>query len=544
VIHEDRDLFVVDKPAGISTHAPDTDRSDDVCSRVGEWLRARGEPDVYLGIHQRLDRDTSGVLLFTRRREANAAVAAEFEGRRVSKRYVAAVRKAPPGRDHGVLRHRLEQGAEGTMRALPDHAARGQQAVTRWRVLRRSGDRALLELSPETGRTHQIRAQLAAQGAPIEGDTRYGGAPAPRLFLHAAELSIRHPETRSIVTFRSALPAAFDRWLQGRDDVSLADRDAVERLLRQAADRRYGITRLPSTSAFRLANAEGDGLRGVSVDVYADYLVVSLSSPEAVAAREAILDAAYALGPTGVYVKVRPKDASHLEAARRQELAPGIAQRGMSAADSLVVHELGLPFEVHLGEGLSTGIFVDQRENRRRVRQMAKGLSVLNLFAYTGAFTVAAAAGGARATTSVDISAVATAWARRNLGTIGADPAVHRLVEADVLGWLRSYRGERFDLVIVDPPSFATTKKSVFSADSQYRELAALCAAVVAPGGRMLACTNHRGIVRAKFRRYLHEGARDAGRAVMQMKDLPDPADFPREPGREPALKSVLVTLA
>jgi 23S rRNA (cytosine1962-C5)-methyltransferase len=199
---------------------------------------------------------------------------------------------------------------------------------------------------------------------------------------------------------------------------------------------------------------------------------------------------------------------------------------------------------VHLGEGLSTGIFVDQRENRRRVRQMASGLSVLNLFAYTSAFTVAAVAGGARTTTSVDISASATAWARRNLDAVGADPAAHRLIEADVLGWLRSYRGERFDLVLVDPPSFSTTKKSVFSAENQYRELAALSAAVVAPGGRMLACTNHRGIVRAKFRRYLHEGVRDAGRSVVQMKDLPDPADFPPEPGREPALKSVLVTLA
>jgi 23S rRNA (cytosine1962-C5)-methyltransferase len=544
VIHEDRDLFVVDKPAGISTHAPDADRADDVHSRATEWLRARGEPDVYLGIHQRLDRDTSGVLLFTRRREANRAVAAEFEGRRVKKRYVALVAGLKAGKDHGVLRHRLEKGADGTMRALPEHAARGQEAVTKWRVLRRSGSRTLLELSPETGRTHQIRAQLAAQGSPIAGDMAYGGLPARRVFLHATELSIRHPASRSMVTFRSVLPATFEQWLQGKDEAPLADRDAVERLLRQAADLRYGIATLASTTAFRLANADGDGLAGVSVDVYGDYLVVSLSSPEAVAAREAILDAAFALGATGVYVKVRPKDASHLQAARRQELAPRLAERGMSADEALIVHELGLPFEVHLGQGLSTGIFVDQRENRRRVRQMAKGLRVLNLFAYTGAFAVAAAAGGAAATTSIDISAGAMAWARHNLDAIGADPAAHRLVEADVLGWLRSHQGEPFDLVIVDPPSFATTKKGVFSAENQYRELAALSAGVVAPGGRMLACTNHRGIVRAKFRRYLHEGARDAGRSVVQMKDLPDPVDFPPEAGREPALKSVLLTLA
>ncbi len=97
--------------------------------------------------------------------------------------------------------------------------------------------------------------------------------------------------------------------------------------------------------------------------------------------------------------------------------------------------------------------------------------------------------------------------------------------------------------MILDPPSFATTKQTRFSAANDYRSLAALAMGVIAPGGRLLACTNHRGIVRAKLRRYLHEAAREAGRSVAQMKDLPDPVDFPPEPGREPAMKSVLVTL-
>src|SRR5262245_6899497 len=91
ILHEDADLLVVDKPAGISTHAPDAERADDAWSRLRAWLRARGDPEAYLGIHQRLDRDTSGVLLFTRRKEANPAVARQFEGRTVEKVYVAAV---------------------------------------------------------------------------------------------------------------------------------------------------------------------------------------------------------------------------------------------------------------------------------------------------------------------------------------------------------------------------------------------------------------------------------------------------------------------
>src|SRR6185369_2406595 len=109
------------------------------------------------------------------------------------------------------------------------------------------------------------------------------------------------------------------------------------------------------------------------------------------------------------------------------------------------------------------------------------------------------------------------------------------LVDADALPWLdrAAKAGERWDLALLDPPSFATTKKSRFSAASDYRALAARVMAVLAPGGRLLACTNHRGIPRAKFRRHLHEAARDAAREVVQMKDLPDPEDYPPAPGHE-----------
>jgi 23S rRNA (cytosine1962-C5)-methyltransferase len=234
---------------------------------------------------------------------------------------------------------------------------------------------------------------------------------------------------------------------------------------------------------------------------------------------------------------------------RRDELAPRAPVRGAPAPDEFTVHELGAPYLVRLGDGLSTGVFLDQRENRRRVRGMASGLRVLNLFAYTGAFTVAAVLGGARSSVTVDVSPGAMAWARKNLDAVSADPARHQLLEADVLPWLeRLERGaptlERFDLALLDPPSFATTKQSRFSAGSDYRRVATLTLRALAPGGRLLACTNHRGIPRVKLRRFLHEAARDAAREVVQMKDLPDPEDFPPAPGHEPHLKSVLVTVA
>ncbi|WP_437543987.1 class I SAM-dependent methyltransferase [Sorangium sp. So ce367] len=571
ILAEDGDLIVVDKPAGLSTHAPEAERIDDMVTRLRAFLRGRGDAEAYLGIHQRLDRDTSGVLLFTRRREANAAVARQFEGRTVQKTYVAAVSGFGDRPPRGTLRHRLVPAPGGAMRALAetggaredraakredraakreDRAASGVLAITRYRLLERRGDRALLELRPETGRTHQLRVQLAAIGLPIAGDPLYGGPEAPRLLLHAAELRLDHPATGAAATFRSQLPAVFEAWLAAAPaDPYAGGVAAVERAMREAAERRYGIARARDTTALRLVHGAGDGLPSVSVDLYGEHLVVSLfgagEGEPGAPPRDLVLDAAHRLGAKGVYLKARPKHASVIVDARREEFAPRHAVRGEDAPEEFTVLEHGLPFKVRLGDGLSTGIFLDQRENRRRVRELARGARVLNLFAYTGAFTVAAVAGGARESVTVDVSRGVVAWARDNLAAIGADPAAHVVVEADVFPWLKAaaQSDRRFDLVVLDPPSFATTKKSRFSAASDFGALAALAFRVLAPGGRLLACTNHRGIARARFRRHLHEAAREAGCDVVQMKDLPDPVDFPSEPGAESHLKSVLASV-
>jgi 23S rRNA (cytosine1962-C5)-methyltransferase len=445
--------------------------------------------------------------------------------------------------DSGILRHRIAPG-DGGHRVLLPSARGGEASVLRYRVLERRGERTLLEIRPEPGSPIDLPAQLAAEGTPIAGDARRDGPPAHRLGLHLAALTLRHPQNGRTVTIKSPLPAFFSDWLEGRDP--LGDASTVERLLREASERRYNAFRSPDTDVFRLANAEGDGLPGVTIDVYREHLVVSLYDDTALAARDTILDGAFALGPAGIYLKLRPKHASRIVDGKSEQFAPKEPVRGAPAPEPLIVHELGLPYEARLGEGLSTGVFLDQRENRRRVREMSKDLTVLNLFAYTCPFTVAAAAGGAKKTVSVDVSRGALEWARKNLDRIGADPEAHLLVEADAIKWLDkgAERHGPFDLVILDPPSFATTKHTRFSAESDYKKLAAACLRVLGPSGRLLACTNHKGIGHQKFRRSLHDAARDAARDVAQMKDLPDPDDFPPAPGGEAHLKSVLVTLA
>jgi len=552
ILYEDADVIVIDKPVNVSTHAPDAGRNDDVVSRLRLALSERDRipaERVYLGIHQRLDRDTSGALLFTLRKSANAGVASEFEERRVKKTYLAGVVGWPKNQTKGVLSHFVAPADEGRMRVVTSaERARtegAQQAVTHFRVVRRVEDRALLELSPETGRTHQIRVQIAAAGAKLAGDRMYGGEPAVRLMLHAGRLELRHPTSQMPLEVRAPVPAELEQWLGDPKPRVLASPALFEARLHEAVAARWALGRSTDTTAFRLVHGEGDGLDGVAVDAYGEHLVVHFFSPEALARRDDILDGVFSLGVRGVYLKVHPKQSNTLVDPRNETLAPPGPVRGESAADPLLISESGLGFRARLGDGLKTGIFLDQRENRRRVRELSRDKRVLNLFAYTCGFTVAAAAGGARATVSVDASKGALGWGRENLEQNGLFGPTHTLIDDDVLVWLKlaSKRNERYDLIVLDPPSYATTKTSRFSAAEDYADLAARALSVLAPGGRMLACTNHRGIPVRGFRRQLHEAGRIARRAIVQVKDLAPAVDFPAPMGSDPHLKSVLVTV-
>jgi 23S rRNA (cytosine1962-C5)-methyltransferase len=550
ILHDDGDLIVVDKPVGVSSQAADPDRPDDAVTRLRAHLGG-----AYLGVHQRLDRDTSGILVFARRKEANASLAAQFEGRSVKKTYLACVTGWPKGKTEVTLKDALLPDKDGTMRVVQARGPKVKLAVTHVKVLGRRGERALPELDLETGRTHQARIQLAHAGAPIAGDPLYRGAAAPRLMLHASALALLHPLTRAPVRFSTPAPPDFDAWLRHGDpsDSIYDDAASLSRALARAVDRRWGLGRADAgprtTTAFRLVNEEGDGLPRLAVDVYGDWLVAQLYGDDGPwadrARRDRVLDALGGLGFDGVYIKVRPRQANVLVDTRKDNLAPALPVRGAPAPDPLPILEEGMPLLVRLGDGLSTGVFLDQRGNRRRVRELAKDASVANLFAYTCAFTVAAALGGAKRTVSVDASVAALERGRENLAHAGVlDGRDHAFAADDVFSWLgrAARKGDRFDLILLDPPSYSTTKRGRFVADTDYAGLAAQCLALLAPGGRLLACTNHRGISPSRFRRILFDAGREAKCELSQVKDLPESPDYPVPPGGEPHMKAALVT--
>ena len=542
VLHEDLDVVVVNKPAFVPSQSA-SGGGDDIVARLAAWLGARDGKPAYVGTHQRLDAMTSGVLIYARRPEANVGLARAFEKRQVTKTYTAVVSGKFRGErrlKHLLVEHKgvmsVTQRAQGAVHA--ESVARSVEVV---------GNRTLVQLDLLTGRMHQARVQLAAIGHPIVGDPLYGGEPAPRLFLHATQLGLEHPGTSKPVRYKAPVPPEFDVWLRGKDwnEAVYDDANALMLTLAWAREKRYALLARKDTDVCRLVNEEGDGLPKLAVDVYANHAVVQFYEHEQLwsdrTRKERVLDAVFALGFDGVYEKTRPKQANTVVDTRQQIWAPKEPVRGQAASDPMVVHENDVPYFVSLGDGLSTGIFLDQRDNRAWLKSEAGGARVLNLFAYHGAFGVAAAAGGAVELCSVDASLVALQRAKAGTDALSRSEMQHQCIADDVFAWLlrARKRGLKYDLIVCDPPSYSSVKGKRWIAADDYAMLAEMVFHLAAPGARVLFCTNHRKTNLTRFRKHVQLGASAAGIGLSALRAGKDPSDFPTAIGVSSHLKSV-----
>jgi 23S rRNA (cytosine1962-C5)-methyltransferase len=289
----------------------------------------------------------------------------------------------------------------------------------------------------------------------------------------------------------------------------------------------------PHTDAVRLVFGEADQLPGLVVDRYAGQLVVQMQAAGVEAWREPLLDAlAAATGCADIY------DRSDSATRAREGLAPshGVA-RGAEPPEFVEVSEHGVRYGVAVRRGHKTGFYVDQRDNRHRVRLLVERLRadgraprVLNCFCYTGGFSLQALAGGAREVVSVDSSGPALEAARRNLALnprLDAGRAIW--LEADVFGELRNLRaaGERYDLIILDPPKFANTAAHAERAARAYKDINLLGLQLLAPGGLLMTYSCSGGIGAELFRKIVAGAALDAGRTTRIVQHLHGAADHP-----------------
>ncbi len=278
-------------------------------------------------------------------------------------------------------------------------------------------------------------------------------------------------------------------------------------------------------SGCRLVHAESDGLPGVIADRYGDVVVVQLSSAGAERWRDAIVDALAAV--PGVRCVFERSDAD-VRALEGLEPRIGVARGDLPAPVAFL--EDGLAYRADVVAGQKTGFYLDQRDNRRALRSFAAGREMLNVFCYTGGFTLAALAGGAARVTSLDSSGAALAEAREN---IAANPALDgtraEWLEADAFATLRKFRdaARSFDLIVVDPPKFAPTAAHAERAARAYKDVNLWALKLLRPGGLLATFSCSHGIDAEFFRKIVAGAALDAGADAAVIGRFGPSADHP-----------------
>ncbi len=310
------------------------------------------------------------------------------------------------------------------------------------------------------------------------------------------------------------------------DESEEIDGDFWMRRLERAAAGRKALVDDPATNAFRLVHAESDWLPGLVVDRYGDWIVVQFLTLGAETFRDDILAALEALFPDVRGIVER----SDVPVRKREglPLRKGLL-RGEEPPGEIAILENGHRFLVDLLGGQKTGFYLDQRPNRKIVGQVAAGKRVLNAFSYTGGFAVYALAGDAAHVLNLDSDGDALALGERNLRLNGFGDDRFSSMQGDVFSVLRSFRddGTRFDMVILDPPKFATGKSNLMRATRGYKDINLLAMKILRPGG-LLATFSCSGLVSPDlFQKILFGAALDAGRDVQVLQEMRQGFDHP-----------------
>ena len=307
-------------------------------------------------------------------------------------------------------------------------------------------------------------------------------------------------------------------WFVSNQKISF-NQTFFESLFEQAKLKRSTYYQDELTTAFRLFNQEGDSFGGMTVDLYGDYVVFSWYNSYIYSLRQEIIAAFHQVFPEvlGAYEKIRFKGLDY-ESAHIY---------GQDAPEFFTILENGVLYQVFMNDGLMTGIFLDQHDVRGSlVDGLAMGKSLLNMFSYTAAFSIAAAMGGASETTSVDLAKRSKELSVAHFEANGISLENHHFIVMDVFEYFKyaKRKGLSYDVIVLDPPSFARNKKQTFSVVKDYHKLISQSLDILNPGGIIIASTNAANVSRKKFTEQIDKGF--AGRTYQVLNKYGLPADF------------------
>ncbi|PQF90517.1 class I SAM-dependent rRNA methyltransferase [Enterococcus faecalis] len=299
-----------------------------------------------------------------------------------------------------------------------------------------------------------------------------------------------------------------------------------QQLFEISREKRTSFEKDSLTTAYRLFNGEGDGIGGLIIDRYADYAVFSWYNETLYQKKTELLTAFRTVYPDiiGAYEKIRFST---------KDLPESQFLYGEQAPEPLLVTENGVQFATYLNEGLMTGIFLDQKEVRGRlVDGFAVGKTVLNMFSYTGAFSVAAAMGGAVATTSVDLAKRSLPKTTEQFEVNHLNLAAQKIIVMDVFDYFKyaSRKGLSYDMIILDPPSFARNKKKVFFVAKNYGELVKDSIDILTDKGTLIASTNAANLSLAKYQKMVITALQEKNVRYKITDTYQLPADFQVNP--------------
>ncbi|MBF0823025.1 class I SAM-dependent rRNA methyltransferase [Enterococcus faecalis] len=299
-----------------------------------------------------------------------------------------------------------------------------------------------------------------------------------------------------------------------------------QQLFEISREKRTSFEKDSLTTAYRLFNGEGDGIGGLIIDRYADYAVFSWYNETLYQKKAELLTAFRTVYPDiiGAYEKIRFST---------KDLPESQFLYGEQAPEPLLVTENGVQFATYLNEGLMTGIFLDQKEVRGRlVDGFAVGKTVLNMFSYTGAFSVAAAMGGAVATTSVDLAKRSLPKTTEQFEVNHLNLAAQKIIVMDVFDYFKyaSRKGLSYDMIILDPPSFARNNKKVFSVAKNYGELVKDSIDILTDKGTLIASTNAANLSLAKYKKMVITALQEKNVRYKITDTYQLPADFQVNP--------------
>ncbi len=530
VVYEDDHLLVVNKPAGLNTHAP----SPFAGEGIYEWLRHRLPAWAHLATIQRLDKETSGIILFSKSTLANKSLTQQFESRKVEKEYVLLTDRAPTtlaGRVHTGISRVGDKYVTGPIESADT------EAETWFTPAGKTSLGWLIRARPLTGRTHQIRVHAASRGCPLLGDVTYGGTTVRRVCLHAERLRFQHPASRQLMEFHAPVDFSAD----------------TSDILRAA------VIDPEATNAWRVWHGVPDRRPGWFVERWGDWL---LSQSERDLTRSQIEELRKLVEKWNLKGAYHKRLLKSLRTQSNTEASPSLIFRREAESTNLTgpfnISEENVKFEVSFDEGYSVGIFLDQRENRRRFlrnhiaaefpirTQGLAGCQVLNTFAYTCGFSVCAALAGA-VVTSLDLSKKYLDWGRRNFVLNGIDPSKHEFVFGDAFDWLRRFekKARKFEVIILDPPTFSQSKEGgIWKADQDYAKLVQAALPLLGPSGILLASTNAATLKPEAFVTLVEQSVASVRRKILKRHYAPQPIDFPMNREQPGYLKTLWLRIS